>query len=159
MPALLHVHAGELLEGRRVELSGAELVIGQPRVLEEADRAAEIAVAQLHLREGRGGLRPSHAVTRAGRFLASQLDLHVGVLKVTGREIELTEGAGLTRQGVSKHLRVLEDAGMVRSRRVGRESRFEFEPDGLEQARAHLEHASRQWDRTLARLKALVEER
>lgn len=73
--------------------------------------------------------------------------------------VELTEGVGLTRQGVSKHLRVLEDAGMVRSKRVGRESRFVFEPDGLDQARAHLERASRQWDRTLARLKAFVEER
>jgi DNA-binding transcriptional ArsR family regulator len=72
--------------------------------------------------------------------------------------VELTDGLGLTRQGVSKHLRVLEDAGMVRRRRVGRESRFVFAPDGLAQVRAHLEHASRQWDRTLARLKAFVEE-
>ena len=50
--------------------------------------------------------------------------------------IELTDGLGLTRQGVSKHLRVLEDAGMVRSERIGRESRFVLEPDGLAQARA-----------------------
>ena len=71
--------------------------------------------------------------------------------------VELTEGVGLTRQGVSKHLRVLEDAGMVRSKRVGRESRFVFEPDGLAQARAHLERASQQWDRTLGRLKVFVE--
>jgi DNA-binding transcriptional ArsR family regulator len=71
--------------------------------------------------------------------------------------VELTDGIGLTRQGVSKHLRVLEDAGMVRSKRVGRESRFVFEPDGLAQARGHLERASRQWDRTLARLKTFVE--
>ena len=71
--------------------------------------------------------------------------------------VELTDGIGLTRQGVSKHLRVLEDAGMVRSKRVGRESRFVFEPDGLAQARVALERASRQWDRTLVRLKAFVE--
>ena len=70
--------------------------------------------------------------------------------------VELTDGLGLTRQGVSKHLRVLEDAGMVRSERIGRESRFVFEPDGLAQARAHLERASRQWDRALERLRALV---
>ena len=72
--------------------------------------------------------------------------------------VELTDGLGLTRQGVSKHLRVLEDAGMVKSKRSGRESRFVFEPDGLAQARAHLERASRQWDRALERLRALVEE-
>ena len=70
--------------------------------------------------------------------------------------VELTDGLGLTRQGVNTHLRVLEDAGMVRSRRIGRESRFVFDPDGLEQARAHLEHASRQWDRAIVRLRALV---
>jgi DNA-binding transcriptional ArsR family regulator len=72
--------------------------------------------------------------------------------------VELTDGLGLTRQGVSKHLRVLEDAGMVRSERIGRESRFVLEPDGLAQARAHLERASRQWDRALARLRAFVED-
>ena len=72
--------------------------------------------------------------------------------------IELTEGLGLTRQGVSKHLRVLEDAGMVRSERIGRESRFVLQPDGLALAHAHLERASRQWDRALARLRALVED-
>lgn len=72
--------------------------------------------------------------------------------------VELTDGLGLTRQGVSKHLRVLEDAGMVKSKRIGRESRFVFEPDGLAEARAHLERASQQWDRTLARLRAFVEE-
>jgi DNA-binding transcriptional ArsR family regulator len=71
--------------------------------------------------------------------------------------VQLTDGLGLTRQGVSKHLRVLEDAGMVSSRRIGRESRFVFEPRGIEQARSYLERASRQWDRALARLQAFVE--
>jgi DNA-binding transcriptional ArsR family regulator len=36
--------------------------------------------------------------------------------------VQLTDGLGLTRQGVSKHLRILEQAGMVRSARIGRES-------------------------------------
>jgi DNA-binding transcriptional ArsR family regulator len=72
--------------------------------------------------------------------------------------VQLTEGLGLTRQGVSKHLRVLERAGMVRSERSGRESRFVFEPAGVEQARGYLDRASRQWDRALARLRAFVED-
>jgi DNA-binding transcriptional ArsR family regulator len=73
--------------------------------------------------------------------------------------VQLTDGLGLTRQGVSKHLRVLEEAGMVSSKRTGRESRFVFEPAGVAAARGYLERASRQWDRALARLQAFVEKR
>jgi DNA-binding transcriptional ArsR family regulator len=70
---------------------------------------------------------------------------------------ELTDGSQLTRQAITKHLRVLQDAGMVRSVRAGRESRFEFEPGSLAQAQAYLQQVSAQWDRTLGRLKAFVE--
>jgi DNA-binding transcriptional ArsR family regulator len=59
---------------------------------------------------------------------------------------------------VTKHLRVLEDAGVVRSLRVGRESRFALKPKPLDEARAYLDHVSRQWDKALARLKSLVED-
>src|SRR5262249_17564398 len=69
----------------------------------------------------------------------------------------LTEGTRLTRQAVTKHLRVLEGAGVVRSVRVGRESRFTLEPRPIDEARAYLELVSRQWDDALARLKAFVE--
>lgn len=70
----------------------------------------------------------------------------------------LTQGTELTRQAVTKHLRVLEDAGVVRSTRVGRESRFVLDPKPIVSARTYLDHVSRQWDNALARLKALVEE-
>jgi DNA-binding transcriptional ArsR family regulator len=59
---------------------------------------------------------------------------------------------------VTKHLRVLEGAGMVRSARVGRESLFALEPKPIEEARQYLEHVSAQWDDALARLKSFVEE-
>ena len=72
--------------------------------------------------------------------------------------VQLTEGTRLTRQAVTKHLRVLQGAGVVRSDRVGRESRFELDPKPLVDARSYLDHASQQWDNALARLKALVEE-
>lgn len=71
---------------------------------------------------------------------------------------ELTGGLELTRQGVSKHLRVLEQAGVVTSRRVGRESRFVFAPEPILNARGYLDRVSDQWDDALARLKAYVEE-
>jgi len=69
----------------------------------------------------------------------------------------LTEGTRLTRQAVTKHLHVLEGAGVVRSVRVGRESRFTLEPRPIDEARAYLDVVSRQWDDALARLKAFVE--
>jgi DNA-binding transcriptional ArsR family regulator len=70
----------------------------------------------------------------------------------------LADGLALTRQGVTKHLRVLEQAGLVRNSRVGRESLFELEPNALAVARRRLEDISAQWDDALGRLKTFVEE-
>jgi DNA-binding transcriptional ArsR family regulator len=69
----------------------------------------------------------------------------------------LTEGAAVTRQAVSKHLRVLEDAGVVRGSRDGRESVWEIEPRRLEEARRSLALVSAQWDAALDRLRTFVE--
>jgi DNA-binding transcriptional ArsR family regulator len=69
----------------------------------------------------------------------------------------LTEGSALTRQAVTKHLRVLEEAGLVASQRAGRESLYRLDPAPLAEMRAYLDHISRQWDDVLARLKAFVE--
>lgn len=70
----------------------------------------------------------------------------------------LTAGTRLSRQAVTKHLRVLETAGVVRSTRVGRESLFAIERRRLAEIRDYLDQVSRQWDDALARLKAHVEE-
>src|SRR5215813_7543497 len=51
----------------------------------------------------------------------------------------LTAGTNLSRQAVTKHLRVLESAGVVRSLRVGRESLFELEPRRIEEVRGYLD--------------------
>lgn len=69
----------------------------------------------------------------------------------------LTEGTRLTRQAVTKHLRVLEEAGVVVSTKSGRESRFALDPRPIVSAQEYLDHVARQWDTALARLKALVE--
>jgi len=69
----------------------------------------------------------------------------------------LTEGSALTRQAITKHLRVLESAGVVRCERSGRESLYWLEPAPIAQMRAWLDDVSRQWDDALARLKAFVE--
>ena len=70
----------------------------------------------------------------------------------------LTRGTPLTRQGITKHLRVLADAGLVRGRRLGRESRWELEPQQLIVAHRYLDLISKRWDAALRRLLELVEE-
>lgn len=70
---------------------------------------------------------------------------------------DLTEGVDMTRQAVTKHLRVLEDAGLVRGTRAGRESLYELKVEPLSEARRALDDISRQWDNTLSRLKSFVE--
>jgi DNA-binding transcriptional ArsR family regulator len=99
----------------------------------------------------------------ASVFAALGDETRLGLLaKLTSGEpqsiVQLTAGTRLTRQAVTKHLRVLEGAGVVRSARVGRESRFVLDPRPLVDAQAYLDDVSRQWDTALARLKALVEE-
>jgi DNA-binding transcriptional ArsR family regulator len=71
----------------------------------------------------------------------------------------LSEGAGVTRQAVTKHLQALADAGLVRDTRRGRERIWELEPVRLERARRYLEQISDQWDSAIGRLRAFVEEK
>jgi DNA-binding transcriptional ArsR family regulator len=70
----------------------------------------------------------------------------------------LTEGTKLTRQAVTKHLKVLEEAGVLTRRKIGRESLYALEPKSLADLRDYLDFVSRQWDEALMRLKAFVEE-
>ena len=70
----------------------------------------------------------------------------------------LTAGSGITRQGVTKHLRVLAGAGLVRGRRRGKESLWQLERRRLEDARRSLDLISRQWDVALDKLKLFVED-
>jgi DNA-binding transcriptional ArsR family regulator len=69
----------------------------------------------------------------------------------------LTDGAGVTRQAVTKHLRVLAGAGLARGLRQGREQRWQLEATPLDEARRSLERISQRWDEALGRLKAAVE--
>ncbi len=70
---------------------------------------------------------------------------------------QLTDGLRLTRQGVTKHLRVLERAGIVSSSRVGRENQFTYVPESIQHVRSYLDTVSVQWDDALSRLKTFVE--
>ena len=74
-----------------------------------------------------------------------------------GQEHRLTEYTALTRQAVTKHLRVLADAGLASHAKVGRERLWEFRPQRLDEARRSLEASAAHWDRALERLRAAVE--
>ncbi|WP_200834877.1 ArsR/SmtB family transcription factor [Phyllobacterium salinisoli] len=63
----------------------------------------------------------------------------------------------ITRQAVTKHLRVLESAGLVKSSRVGRESQFTLQPEPIAEIKSYLDEVSQQWDDALSRLRAFVE--
>lgn len=75
-----------------------------------------------------------------------------------GSIAELSAEARVSRQAITKHLEVLRGAGLVASRREGRRRMWALEPRRLADARAFLDHVSRQWDDALDRLRALVEE-
>jgi DNA-binding transcriptional ArsR family regulator len=70
----------------------------------------------------------------------------------------LSADGRMTRQAVTKHLRALEGAGLVESRREGRETRFAYRPAEIEAARAFLDKVSARWDERLERLRAFVED-
>src|SRR5580658_6256640 len=70
---------------------------------------------------------------------------------------QLTRGSKLTRQAITKHLRVLENAGFVHSVAFGRESLFEFDPEPIGEIKEYLDFVSEQWDQALSRLKSFVE--
>ena len=71
----------------------------------------------------------------------------------------LAEGAMVSRQAVTKHLRVLEQAGLARSSRAGRESIWELRTKRLLAVQRYLDQISQQWDAALVRLRAFVEEK
>jgi DNA-binding transcriptional ArsR family regulator len=69
----------------------------------------------------------------------------------------LTAETELTRQAVTKHLRVLEGAGLVKSAREGRETLWELEPRKIDEAKRYLERLGAVWDARLDRLAKIVE--
>jgi DNA-binding transcriptional ArsR family regulator len=69
----------------------------------------------------------------------------------------LTDGTRISRQAVTKHLRVLARAGLARDTRRGRERLWQIEAGRLAEVRQYLSEISAQWDEALGRLQTLVE--
>jgi DNA-binding transcriptional ArsR family regulator len=74
-----------------------------------------------------------------------------------GSITHLSAKSAVSRQAITKHLRVLADVGLVRSTRRGREQLWDLEPTRLADAHEYLDRISRQWDVALNRLRAFVE--
>lgn len=73
--------------------------------------------------------------------------------------VRLSDGTGVTRQAITKHLQTLADAGLVQSARAGRERIWELETKRLEKVRRCLDDISFQWDGAITRLQAFVEQK
>jgi DNA-binding transcriptional ArsR family regulator len=71
---------------------------------------------------------------------------------------KLTVGSEVTRQAITKHLRVLEASGLVHSSQQGRESVWQLDQQRLEDARRYLDLISNRWDEALVRLRTFVED-
>jgi DNA-binding transcriptional ArsR family regulator len=73
---------------------------------------------------------------------------------------DLCRGLSISRPAVSKHLRVLRDAGLVASDARGREMVYRLSPasPGMLAARAYVDRMSRLWDDALAAFKAFAEQ-
>ena len=71
--------------------------------------------------------------------------------------VRLAAGSNVTRQGITKHLRVMEKAGLVSSSRHGRERIWQVDQRRVQETQRYLEQISAQWDRALERLRAFVE--
>jgi ArsR family transcriptional regulator, cadmium/lead-responsive transcriptional repressor len=63
----------------------------------------------------------------------------------------------ITRQGIAKHLQVLQRADLVRSHRAGRETRFTVRDERLAQAQLQMARLATRWDERLSRIKRIAE--
>ncbi|WP_423410139.1 ArsR/SmtB family transcription factor [Heyndrickxia sp. MSNUG] len=69
----------------------------------------------------------------------------------------ITDSFPITRTAVNKHLFVLSEAGLVSSRRIGRETRFSLQPEPLQELKEWLSFFELYWDNKLTALKNFVE--
>jgi DNA-binding transcriptional ArsR family regulator len=70
---------------------------------------------------------------------------------------QLAADLPVTRQAVAKHLTALREAGLVESRRQGRETLYRVNAEPLDAAAAWIVRVGGEWDARLERLRTLVE--
>ena len=70
---------------------------------------------------------------------------------------QLAEDYPITRQGILKHLQILEEAGLVAAYQQGREKRYTLRPDPLGEIEEWIRDITTKWDERLLRLKTMLE--
>lgn len=102
--------------------------------------------------------QPSDAVAFGALGDATRLEL-LSRLGIEGAATatRLADALPVTRQAVSRHLRVLEDAGFLRSTKHGRDVLYAVDPAALQERGERLTAMSRAWDRRLHSIKERAE--
>lgn len=105
---------------------------------------------------------PAALAAHASAFaaLGDPTRLHILSLLSAGEDrsiVSLADSVKLTRQGTAKHLKVMEQAGIVVHRREGRETRYTLQPATVAALSDHLARVAAQWDAALGRLEAFVD--
>lgn len=107
--------------------------------------------------------QPAPADARAGAVFAALADptrrhlVEALAAEPGATATGLAASLPISRQAVAKHLQLLGRAGLVSSRRSGREARFELDPRPLADAAAWLETIGAEWDERLGKLRRLLE--
>lgn len=95
---------------------------------------------------------PTPKPTQAAALFAilgdpTRLQLLVTLRSGVARPIaRLAIQAGMTRQAVTKHLRLLEQAGLVTRTSAGRETHYRYVPGTLDAARRYLDAIAGRWE-------------
>jgi DNA-binding transcriptional ArsR family regulator len=69
----------------------------------------------------------------------------------------LVETSTLSQPGISKHLKVLEEAGLIRRERVAKTRPVHLNPEGLKRAAGWIDHYRKHWEGAFDRMDALIE--
>jgi DNA-binding transcriptional ArsR family regulator len=105
-------------------------------------------------------IKSNEAVADVFSALGDPIRLKLVVILCTGEAFsitQLTANTHISRQGVTKHLQVLADAGLVHDVKMGRERVWRFEPAQIVEAKHALDVIGKQWDEALGRLKLFAE--
>lgn len=70
---------------------------------------------------------------------------------------QLAVGLSMSHQGITKHLKVMERANLVRTQKVGRERHYVGKPETVSQACTYLRQIGDEWEHALQRLQQFVE--
>jgi DNA-binding transcriptional ArsR family regulator len=138
------------LTGRRPRAGLADAARREPAPSADVPRDAAV----------RGIVRASDALAGVFAALGDPTRLKLVAVLCAGGAFsiaQLTANTEISRQGVTKHLQVLADAGVVRDVKAGRERLWQLDPAQIEEARRTLEVIGRQWDVALGSLKRFVE--